>query len=298
MPKVSVIVPTFNQAAFLRRAVESICAQTFKDTEILLVDDGSEDATETLARQFINCSYLKIPHSGLPAVARNVGVRKATGRYIAFLDADDQWLPHKLHAQSRILDDGPDVGLVCSNALVESAAGTDRPLYLKYAQGKTGRVLPDLLRDNFIITSTVLMRRDLFESAGWFSEARELRAVEDYHLWIRVAAHTKIHFIPEPLALYQKSSTSLSSSMRNSEHCRSLEYLFENLRASLSSDTDAVEPLSPIVESRLSSCRCAQCDAYLAERRYGKFSKTLAAFLKKQPVQAFKYAAVKVAGKE
>src|SRR5262249_2677790 len=151
-------------------------------------------------------------------------------------------------------------------------------------QGKTGRVLPDLLRDNFIITSTVLMRRNLFQSAGVFSESRELRAVEDYHLWIRVASRTKIHFIPEPLALYRKSPTSLSSSMRNSEHCRSLEYLFENVRESLISYDDLLHPLTPIIESRLSSCRCAQCDAYLAERRYAKFSKTLAGFLKKQPV--------------
>jgi len=297
MPRVSVIVPTFNHAAFLQRAIESIRAQTLTDSEILIVDDGSEDETEAVARQCGQCVYIKIPHSGLPAIARNAGVRKATGTYIAFLDADDQWLPNKLQLQTEVLDHDPNVGLVCSNALIENDAGTTRQLYLKPAQGKTGRVLPDLLRDNFIVTSTVLMRRDVFESTGGFSEAQELRALEDYDLWIRVAARTRIHFLSEPLAVYQKSSTSLSS-MQNSEHWRGLEYLFEKLRVSLNPGGGETEPLNPILESRLSSCRSAQCDTYLAERHYSKFSKSLADFFSKQPVQAVKYAVVKIAGKE
>jgi len=295
MPRISIVIPTFNQAGLLRRAVESVWAQTFKDTETLIVDDGSEDDTSAVARQLSTCRYIKIAHSGLPAVARNVGVKQATGDYIAFLDADDEWLPNKLEIQAKILNDDRAIGVVCSNAFIENAKATEEQLYLRPNQGKTGKVFPDLLRDNFIITSTVVMRRDLFQWAGGFSETKELRALEDYDLWLRVATWTTINYISEPLAFYQQNTAGLSKSIKTSEHWRSLEYLFEKTHYALSGY--AINPWNPIIDARLTGARRARCNAHLAAGEYREFFKTSFAFFKKQPVQALKCVVLRIVDK-
>src|SRR5579871_3045640 len=101
MPRISVVIPTYNAAVSLSRAVQSVKAQTCRDFEIIIVDDGSDDETSSVAEKFSNCRYFRITHSGLPAVPRNFGVKQALSPYIAFLDADDEWAPDKLQVQSQ-----------------------------------------------------------------------------------------------------------------------------------------------------------------------------------------------------
>ncbi|MBH0208302.1 MAG: glycosyltransferase family 2 protein, partial [Nitrospira sp.] len=119
MACVSVIIPTFNRFPLLCRAVDSVLNQTHGDLEIIVIDDGSTDDTPALfAQLFPTVHYVKTDHSGLPAIARNVGIRLAKGEFVAFLDSDDQWLPDKLSQQMEPLQRNPDIGLACSNAFV------------------------------------------------------------------------------------------------------------------------------------------------------------------------------------
>src|SRR5215472_17119543 len=130
MPRISVVIPTYNAAAFLNRALRSVNAQTCRAFEIIIVDDGSDDETSSVVEQFSDCRYFRIAYSGLPAVCRNFGVKQAQGEYIAFLDADDEWIPDKLHVQSQILEANSGIGLVCSNAFVtKDGDPNNRELY-------------------------------------------------------------------------------------------------------------------------------------------------------------------------
>ena len=136
MACVSVIIPTFNRFPFLCRAVDSVLKQTHGDVEIIVVDDGSTDETPALfSQQFSSVHYVKVEHSGLPAVARNAGIRLAKGEFVAFLDSDDEWLPDKLSQQVTALHNHPTVGLVCTNAFVLHQ-GENNPLepYLRKDQ--------------------------------------------------------------------------------------------------------------------------------------------------------------------
>ncbi len=200
-----VIIPTFNRFPLLCRAVDSVLNQTHGDVEIIVIDDGSTDDTPILfPRQFSSIRYVKVEHSGLPAVARNAGIRLAKGELIAFLDSDDQWLPNKLSQQVSVFHKHPTVGLVCSNAFVVRQHD-EKPsrTYLNNEQRHSGLVLPALLENNFIITSTAMVRRSTLEQVGLFCEDRALRAVEDYDLWLRVATQSAIVYLEALLAIYR-----------------------------------------------------------------------------------------------
>ena len=115
MPRIAVIIPTYNRSELLKAALDSVLSQKYKDLETIVVDDGSEDDTSELVGQYPQCRYIKLEHSGLPAVARNAGIRRTKADFVAFLDSDDEWLPQKLERQMPIFAEA-DAGLVCSNA--------------------------------------------------------------------------------------------------------------------------------------------------------------------------------------
>lgn len=214
MLKVSVIIPTYNRAELLAQALESVSAQTFQDYEIIVVDDGSEDETrQAIEETGIAVKYVRIEHSGLAAVARNKGIEIAQGQYIAFLDSDDQWLPEKLARQVQVLENNPNAGLVCSNTFVSDEGHVNaekrKPL-LDIGQGVSGRVFDALLKNNFIATSTVVIRREILETVGRFDESTNLHYSEDYDLWLRVAEQTEIAYLDEPLVIYARHVASLS----------------------------------------------------------------------------------------
>ena len=172
---VTVIIPAYNGAAYIARAVESALAQTHKPLEVLVVDDGSTDRTAEIVAAMPLPVRLIRKENGGPASARNLGAREAKGNWLALLDADDLWRPEKLAVQLRLGTD-PDVGLI--HCLPDHR---DEPV-------------PDVLTfdlmwdQNWIINSSVLIRKETFEALGGFNEMRELISVEDYNLWIRVAA--------------------------------------------------------------------------------------------------------------
>lgn len=172
---VSVIIPAYNAAAYIARTVDSARAQTHPPLEILVVDDGSKDRTADIVADMPAPVRLIRKENGGPASARNLGAREAKGNWLALLDADDLWRPEKLAAQLRLASPSA-VGLIhCLPAHRQAVVPDELTFAMMWDQ-------------NWIINSSVLIRRETFEALGGFNEARELISVEDYNLWIRVAA--------------------------------------------------------------------------------------------------------------
>jgi glycosyltransferase involved in cell wall biosynthesis len=126
MPRVSVIIPTYNRAEYLGAAIESVLEQTCNDLEIIVVDDGSTDGTRSLAQRYHrSIRYIYLDHCGLSGVTRNRGIAAACGAYIAFLDSDDLWLPNKIERQLAYCAQHPHMGMIFSNFTSRSPPGQD-----------------------------------------------------------------------------------------------------------------------------------------------------------------------------
>lgn len=199
-PAVTVITPTYNRAHLLPRAIDSALGQTFKDFELLVIDDGSTDATADLLAGYTGrderIHYLVQPENGGVSAARNRGFREGRGRYFALLDSDDEWLPHKLERQITAFEQAPqEVGLFYTAVhTLGPRTWTDEPRY-------RGDVSSKLLVRNVIHgTSSVMLRREAVEQTGFFDE--EIPAIEDWDYWIRLSRLFEIDFVPEVLSRY------------------------------------------------------------------------------------------------
>jgi len=214
-PLVSVIVPTFNRAHLICDTINSVLEQTYTHFEILVVDDGSTDDTEHVVRRFQDSrvTYFKEMHSGLPAPPRNVGIQNAKGKYIAFLDSDDLWLPDKLMMQTAFLEQNPDVGLLYTQCVGFFEARTDVTDPIPEGHlAKSGWIYSHLiLSDNYIPCLTVMIRRKILKQTGIFNESDTLRAVEDFDLWLRIARLYPVGFLPVVLARYRSHAQGISS---------------------------------------------------------------------------------------
>lgn len=184
---VSVIIPAYNRKELLQRAVQSVQDQTYKNFELIVVDDGSTDGTEGTYRQ---------PHQGVSA-ARNLGIRKSRGGLIAFLDSDDAWAPQKLQRQVRFFQDHPDAR-ICQTEEIWIRNGR-RVNPMKKHKKYSGMIFRQCLPLCIVSPSAVMMRRELFDQIGLFDES--LPACEDYDLWLRVACRFPIYLIEEPLTI-------------------------------------------------------------------------------------------------
>jgi glycosyltransferase involved in cell wall biosynthesis len=211
MPLVSVIIPTYNSEAYLAQTLDSVERQTFKDFEVVLVDDGSHDATLRVARRFTSAFDLRIivqPNAG-PAAARNTGIRAARGRYCAFLDADDLMLPERLAVQAALLDKQPQLGLLHTDLMTFDDNGILHRTRRAFSDPCGGRILDRLLIDNFITTSTVMAPTERLIAAGLFNVRR--RVSEDFELWLIMAERGPVAYIECPLVHYRYRPGSLSA---------------------------------------------------------------------------------------
>ncbi|MHB9109254.1 MAG: glycosyltransferase family 2 protein [Armatimonadota bacterium] len=210
MPTVSVIIPSHRSADFTNQAVASVMRQTFTDYEIIVVDDGSGD--DVVSRYRFPPSVRLIrrqQNSGGASAPRNAGIRAARGRYLAFLDSDDIWLPDKLAMQVAVLDTRPEVGVTfCHYQVVDEVL---HPLARQLPPvDLTGDVVRQLLISCFIRTpSLTLVRRTALEAAGEFDET--LTRGEDWGLWLRLAALTTFHADPACAVLYRRSPGQLTA---------------------------------------------------------------------------------------
>lgn len=207
MPAVSVIMAAYNHGAFIPAAIESVLAQTMPDLELLVVDDGSTDATPDAVRPYLadpRVRYFRQENRG-QAAAKNHGIARSTGDFVAFLDADDVWLPRKLERQLPLFD-APRVGVVHSQREVIDARGKIRPTPRRKLPH--GDVLNQLFVDNFVCFSSAVVRRTCFEARGVFDE--RFRVGIDYELWLRMAAKFLFRHVDEPLTLYRTGHGQLS----------------------------------------------------------------------------------------
>lgn len=218
-PEVSIIIPTYNRALLLQKAIQSVLDQTFQDFEIIVVDNYSEDNTIEDVKSFKDerIKIINIRNNGIIAKSRNRGLKESRGDYIAFLDSDDMWLPEKLELQVEYLRERPEYHLVYSNTWIINENGVRKGLFLKSEYFKEGEIFDELVKSNFIPQLTVLMKREVFENIGFLNEDPSLRAVEDYEYWLRVALRYKIGFVKEPLAMYRVHSGGASHTVNGTK---------------------------------------------------------------------------------
>jgi glycosyltransferase involved in cell wall biosynthesis len=218
VPKISVVIPTYNCAAFLPTAIESVLAQTYRDFEILVVDDGSTDSTSEIIAPYLDrVHFICQENRGLPG-ARNAGIRASHGEFIALLDADDAWLPEKLELQLPRFAD-PDVLIVFSDFSVNYSDGRSLPSYLaERPLASEGYVIDKYVRSRFLFPSTMLLRRDSMERCGLFDE--EMLACEDVELFARLCLQGKVAWIRQPLVVRYEGTHNITG---NSE--RMLHYM-------------------------------------------------------------------------
>lgn len=200
-PFFSVVIPAYNAARTLEATVQSALAQTVTDFEILIVDDGSKDSTLDVARsiQDSRIQVLTQPNAGA-AAARNTGIRAARGRYVALLDADDLWVPHKLERQYAELESRPDVRAVQSGSIfVDDALNV---LSVRPCVPTRDALLETLLFQNMPNNmSTLVIERSMFDRMGYFDP--ELEILEEWDMAIKVARYCNLISIEEPLSLYR-----------------------------------------------------------------------------------------------
>lgn len=198
MAAVSVIIPTFNRAPKIARAVASVLYQTFSDYEILVVDDGSEDDTQQVLSQF-RSRIKRISHSknlGVSA-ARNTGIKASHSPLVAFLDSDDYWLPDKLSTQISFFSRHPKA-VVCQTEEVWIRRGR-RVNPMKKHFKPSGEIFEAALKLCVVSPSAVMVRRSLLQEVGLFDE--DFPVCEDYDLWLRIAWKYPVDLLPEPLII-------------------------------------------------------------------------------------------------
>ena len=192
---VSVVIPTYDRIETLPRALDSVMAQTFSGFELIVVDDGSTDATdEMILRDYPHALLHRQENTGVSS-ARNAGVALASGEWIAFLDSDDAWLPEKLERQLSALSKEPELRMSHTDEIwIRNGKRMNQPK--EYAKSG-GRIYHLCLPLCCICPSSVLLRRDLFDEVGGFDET--FPVCEDYDLWLRITSREPVHYLDETL---------------------------------------------------------------------------------------------------
>lgn len=199
MPKVSVIIPTYNRAIQVVKAIRSVLDQTYSDLEVIVVDDCSSDNTEEVVKGLNDKRIIYLRHdiNKGGAAARNTGIKAAKGKYIAFQDDDDEWLPEKLEKQIGVFETASyKVGVVYTGFWrVEN----NERIYVPYhwVTQNEGDIYRELLKGNYIGTPAVAVRRECFDKTGMFDES--LPRFQDWELWIRISKYFHFKYINEPL---------------------------------------------------------------------------------------------------
>jgi glycosyltransferase involved in cell wall biosynthesis len=200
LSSVSVIIPAYNAARFLPEALESVFSQTWPELEVIVVDDGSTDDTREMLKPYGERIQYLHKENGGPASARNLGLRHARGRFVAFLDADDLWLPRKTELQMAQMTDSR-VGLTGSSGN-EDGGRSGAAQEMHYER---------MLMRNPFSASSVLCRRASIDDVGFFEESRLFQGVEDWDMWLRMVQRWKATHIPQKIVTIREIEGSVSS---------------------------------------------------------------------------------------
>ncbi len=230
IPNISVVVPIYNGENYIGEAIESILSQTLMPIEIIIVNDGSTDKSLDVINNYLgSVDVINIPHSGV-SKARNVGITAAKGDWIAFLDSDDIWLPNKLELYAEAMASFPDSIVFYSEfSLLEVDLHGDFPT-ANYS-GKlnsdincdldhSGWIYHQLLLTNWVLTSTALVKKSVFETVGMFDES--LVIAEDWDMFLRISREGKFYKIKQPLSLYRITPNSLTKTIKPVDYIRTV----------------------------------------------------------------------------
>ncbi|MBA7515277.1 Undecaprenyl-phosphate 4-deoxy-4-formamido-L-arabinose transferase [subsurface metagenome] len=202
-PKVSVIIPTYNRAHLIGRAVQSVLNQTYQDFEIIVVDDGSMDDTEEVINEFQEqdkrIRYIRYEKNKGAAAARNTGIKASRGEYIAFQDSDDEWFPEKLNESMRIITGHKDIDFIFSYGKIIKNKKIIGDVGKAHWVNNTSKkeVVIKLFMGNFIPTQGVLVKKEKIIKVGGFDES--FPSASDHELWLRLIPICNIYFIDKPL---------------------------------------------------------------------------------------------------
>jgi len=216
---VSVIIPTYNSSTTLLQALESVLNQTYKDLEVIVVDDGSTDDTRKTLELYINekkITYLYQENQGC-GVARNYGASIAKGEYLAFLDSDDYWHVEKLQKQIDEFAKNPSAVMCYTESYVIDPFQKLIWDVVRTSQGRprTGKVLPFLIFNDFITLSSSMVKISTFKHVGGFVKEYDLMMFADYDLWLKLAPLGDFCFVPTPLMFYQTRAGSDKRAIKN-----------------------------------------------------------------------------------
>ncbi len=218
---VSVVITSYNYGRYLALCVGSALGQTYRNIEVIIVDDGSTDDTGEVARKFLSdprVRYIRQKNAG-QANAKNSGIRAATGEFIAFLDSDDFWETNKLEKQMPLFSD-PRVGVVYSRARYIDGKGVPIDLTLagEHLLPRSGRVTEHLFFDNFVPFSSAVVRRECVGKAGIFDESIKMGI--DWDLWLRISVNYTFAYVDEPLLAYRVGhSGQMSRNLEERQRC-------------------------------------------------------------------------------
>ncbi len=217
---VSVVTGVYNAGRWIREALDSVLAQTYPVREIFVVDDGSTDETAQIAASYGGIvKYLREEHRGRPH--RNRGIVAARGEFVAFIDGDDYWEPQKLERQFALLLQRRLSWAICDAKWVDAADGSI--VRVSGAPVQDGDILESLFLHNFIVASTVVTAKSVLDECGYFDEGPDVAAVEDWDLWLRIAARHPVACVREPLCTLRLHSDSFLAELPAGERVRHLE---------------------------------------------------------------------------
>lgn len=223
MVQVSVILPTYNRAAFIVEAIDSVLAQSFRDVELIVVDDGSTDDTPQRVEQISDprLIYIRQPNRGR-SNARNHALGLAKGKYIAFLDSDDFYLPGKLELQVDFLENHPDIGMVYTSASCIDEHGDLLPF--TYHASASGDIYEDIafFQPVTITLPTVMVRREIIAEAGSFDT--KMDRFEDTDMWRRISKLTLVEGLPELTCKLRTHSDNTLASQNPDKIISSIDY--------------------------------------------------------------------------
>jgi glycosyltransferase involved in cell wall biosynthesis len=209
---VSVIIPTLNRATKVARAISSVLYQTFRDYEIIVVDDGSTDGTREIISQFgLQITYIAHSSNLGVSAARNTGIKRSSAPFLAFLDSDDYWLPDKLKSQLDFFEANPGA-LACQTEEVWLRKGR-RVNPRERHQKPSGDIFEPSLRLCLVTPSGVMLKRRILDEVGLFDEA--LPACEDYDLWLRISCRHPIYLIRQKLVVKEGGNPDQLSALHN-----------------------------------------------------------------------------------
>lgn len=269
MVKVSVIIPTYNRAKSIGRAIKSVLNQTYQDFEIIVVDDGSTDNTEQIAKSFDNdrIKYIKYEKNNGASVARNAGIRTSKRQFIAFQDSDDEWLPEKLEKQMKIFEEAsPKIGIVYTGFW---RIKNKRKVYIPSRQikKKEGNIYKQLIKENFVGTPTIVLRSVCLEKIGIFDE--RLPALEDWELFIRLSKYYLFKYLDEPLVISYSHLDCISND---------LQALIMAKKLILEKHFDDIKENRKILSSHYSAIGFLLCSKGKLKEGRGYFTKAIASY--------------------